>query len=142
MKLVDANVLIYAVNPDTERHVEAKTWLDRAMSGGATVGLTWLVLLAFVRLTTKRGLFPHPLTIDDAMSIVAQWIELPSTVIVEPGHRHLALMAELSNTSEVTGNLANDLHLAALAVEHRAEIVSYDSDFARFDRVRWERPAS
>ncbi|NMD45782.1 MAG: type II toxin-antitoxin system VapC family toxin, partial [Propionibacterium sp.] len=37
-------------------------------------------------------------------------------------------------------NLVNDAHLAALALEHRAEIVSYDNDFARFEGVRWRRP--
>jgi predicted nucleic acid-binding protein len=39
------------------------------------------------------------------------------------------------------GNLVNDAHLAALAVEHDAEVVSFDSDFARFPGVRWRRPA-
>jgi predicted nucleic acid-binding protein len=40
----------------------------------------------------------------------------------------------------VAGNLVNDAHLAALAVEHRAEIVSYDNDFSRFPGVRWITP--
>jgi predicted nucleic acid-binding protein len=36
-------------------------------------------------------------------------------------------------------NLLNDADLAALAVEHGASIVSYDSDFGRFDGVRGHR---
>ena len=38
------------------------------------------------------------------------------------------------------GNRVNDAHLAALAVEHRCTIVSFDHDFARFDGVTWEMP--
>ncbi len=30
------------------------------------------------------------------------------------------------------GNLTTDAHLATLAIEHGAEIVSFDRDFARF----------
>ncbi len=33
-------------------------------------------------------------------------------------------------------------HIAALAVEHRATVVSYDSDFVRYPGVRWEHPAT
>jgi len=38
------------------------------------------------------------------------------------------------------GNLTTDAHLAALAIEHGAEIVSYDRDFARFPGVRHRLP--
>lgn len=34
----------------------------------------------------------------------------------------------------------NDAHLAALAIGHGADLVSYDSDFARFPGLRWRRP--
>lgn len=36
----------------------------------------------------------------------------------------------------------NDAHLAALAVEHRCVVVSYDNDFSRFDGVTWQRPTA
>lgn len=39
------------------------------------------------------------------------------------------------------GNLASDAHLAALALEHHATVVSYDNDFSRFKGVRWRSPA-
>lgn len=40
------------------------------------------------------------------------------------------------------GNLTTDAQLAALAVEHQAELHSNDSDFARFDGLRWRNPLS
>jgi predicted nucleic acid-binding protein len=38
------------------------------------------------------------------------------------------------------GNLGNDAHLAALALEHNATVVTYDRDFERYAGVRWRRP--
>ncbi len=61
MILVDVNLLIYAVNEDAPFHRRAKSWLEAAISGAETVGLSWGVLLAFLRLTTRVGLFRKPL---------------------------------------------------------------------------------
>jgi len=40
------------------------------------------------------------------------------------------------------GRLTTDAHLAALAVEHQAELHSNDSDFSRFPGLRWRNPLS
>jgi len=37
-------------------------------------------------------------------------------------------------------NLITDAHLAALAIEHQAELHSNDSDFARFSGLIWRNP--
>jgi toxin-antitoxin system PIN domain toxin len=140
MRLVDANVLLYAVNSASEHHTACKRWLDDAMSGADTVGLAWVPLLAFVRLTTKHGLFPTPLTPGDAMQQVADWCSAPGSVVVGPTPRHADVLSGLLARVGTGGNLVNDAHLAALAVEHRAGIVCYDNDFRRFDGVRWDTP--
>lgn len=140
MKLVDANVLLYAVNQDAPHHDDARDWLDSALSGGAGVGFAWVVVLAFVRLTTKVDLFPFPLAADAALDRVESWLAQPTAVIVEPTARHLSLVRELLRPLGAGGNLVNDAHLAALAIEHRSQIVSYDNDFSRFDGVVWEPP--
>ncbi|MCZ7628911.1 MAG: hypothetical protein M5U19_07515 [Microthrixaceae bacterium] len=74
MKLVDANVLLYAVNRDAVHHETARRWLDGSLSGDATVAFAWVALLAFVRLSTKVELFPAPLRIDGALDRVDAWI--------------------------------------------------------------------
>jgi toxin-antitoxin system PIN domain toxin len=140
VKLVDANLLLYAVNEDAHHHSDARAWLDDGLGGGETIGFDWLVLLAFVRLATKEGLFPSPLSIDAAMDRVDAWVAQPSAVIVEPGVRHTALVLDLLRPLGVGGNLVNDAHLAALALEQRATVVSYDNDFGRFAGVSWETP--
>jgi toxin-antitoxin system PIN domain toxin len=140
MKLVDANVLLYAVNEDAPRHKESRKWLDDALSGGARVGFAWIVLLAFVRLSTKAGVFPRPLTIAEAFQIVEVWLDQPAAVVVEPTARHLSVCLSLLQSSGIGGNLVNDAHLGALAIEHHGQIVSFDRDFGRLDGVRWEMP--
>ncbi|MEB3070476.1 type II toxin-antitoxin system VapC family toxin [[Mycobacterium] vasticus] len=139
MKIVDANVLLYAVNTSAEHHDASARWLDRALSGADTVGFAWVPLLAFVRLSTKEGLFPNPLRAEDAMSRVADWTTASTAVVVNPTARHVDVLTDMLSRTGSGGNLVNDGHLAALAVEHRGEIVSYDTDFERFG-VGWNRP--
>lgn len=140
MKLVDANVLLYAVNTDAAAHEPSRRWLDGALSGGETVAFSWVALLAFVRLATKVGLFPSPLSVDEAMDRVDAWLAAGSAVVVEPTVRHAAIVRDLLNAVGVGGNLVNDAHLAALALEHRCGIVSFDHDFGRFPGVDWQPP--
>ena len=142
MNLVDANVLLYAVNEDAHHHRTARSWLDDALSGAETVGLSWLVLLAFVRVSTKVGLLPRPLPIDGAMDRVEAWLAAAPAVVVEPGVDHARILSRLVADLGAGGNLVNDAHLAALAVAHRGRIVSYDTDFARFPGVEWIVPGA
>lgn len=140
MKLVDANVLLYAVNEDAANHATARSWLDGALAGGISVGLAWVPLLAFVRLVTKPGLFPAPLTVTEAMAQVDDWLAQPGAHVVQPTARHADVLGDLLERVGVGGNLVNDAHLAALAIEHRAQVVTFDRDFGRFPSVAWELP--
>lgn len=140
MRIVDANVLLYAVNEDAQHHVSSRTWLDRAFGGADTVGLGWVALLAFVRLSTKPELFKNPLGIDEAFDQVQAWIAAPGAVVVGPGSTHAEILRTTLARVGVAGNLVNDAHLAALALEHHADVVSYDNDFSRFAGVRWRTP--
>jgi toxin-antitoxin system PIN domain toxin len=140
MRIVDANVLLYAVNTAAEHHDASLRWLDDALSGADSVGFAWVPLLAFTRLSTKEGLFPSPLRPADAIGQIVDWLAAPSAVLVNPTPRHADILTGLLEQVGTGGNLVNDAHLAALAVERRAGIVSYDNDFDRFEGVRWDRP--
>lgn len=140
MNVVDANVLLYAVNVDSARHEVSRDWLDESLSGGAVVGFAWIAVLAFMRLSTKSGIFPSPLSDEAALATVEAWLAQPAAVVVEPTARHVSLLRELVAAAGSAGNLVNDAHLAALAIEHRGTVVSYDSDFGRFPGVSWAEP--
>jgi uncharacterized protein len=140
MMLVDANVLIYAVNSEAAHHDESKSWLDGSLSGGEPVGFAWIVLLAFWRIVTHPTLFASPLDTESAGAIIEGWLSQPTALIAQPTPRHLSLLRGLLGTEGTGANLVNDAHLGALALEHGATIVSFDTDFARFGGVRHRRP--
>jgi hypothetical protein len=140
--VVDSNVLLYAVNPDSEQHAESRAWLDDALSGTETVGFSWIALVGFLRLVTHPSVFRDPMTIDEAATQVDDWLGAAGAVIVEPTTRHVAVLRSLLGSRGTGGNLVNDAHLAALAVEHGAEVVSFDRDFARFTGVKHRLPAA
>jgi toxin-antitoxin system PIN domain toxin len=95
VRVVDANVLLYAVNADTAHHQASHRWLNAALAGGDTVAFSWTVLTAFVRISTKVGLFPHPLSPDDAMAQVENWLRAPGATVVHPSSAHLGILTRL-----------------------------------------------
>jgi uncharacterized protein len=70
VNLVDANLVIYAIDSDSPHHVRARAWLEQTLSGTVPVGLAWIVILAFVRLTTRPGIMRRPLALVDAVANV------------------------------------------------------------------------
>ncbi|MFW0791541.1 TA system VapC family ribonuclease toxin [Gordonia sp. CPCC 205333] len=133
MIIVDANILIYAVNNDAPQQDRCRSWLAGELASGRPVGLPWTCLLAFVRVTTHRRLFATPLDSAQAMGIVGSWLDLPNVTAPEPGGRHFRILRELLEGAGTAGNLTNDAYLAALALEFGGKIATLDRDFARFD---------
>ncbi|MFN8059175.1 MAG: type II toxin-antitoxin system VapC family toxin [Vicinamibacterales bacterium] len=135
MIVVDANLLIYAIDADAPRHAAARRWLERIMSGPERVGLPWAVLLAFIRLTTRSTVFVRPIEPRVALDYVEAWLTLPNVEPVVPGPRHWTLLRELIDEAGTAANLTSDAHIAALAIEHGATLHSADNDFKRFARL-------
>ncbi len=142
MQIVDANVLIYAVNSSVPQHEVASKWLDAALDGAEPVGFPWVALLAFVRLTTRAGILPAPLSVDSAMSIVDEWLAQPAAYVANPGPRHVEILGTLLRAAGTGGNLTTDAHLAALALELGAELWSFDADFRRFPGLAFRQLGS
>ena len=135
MILLDANMLLYAVNRDAPHHAAARTWLETALSGTQPVGLAWVVILAFLRISTNRRIFERPLEIRQATQFIDEWLEQPVTSVVLPGQNHWQILQTLVRQTGTGGNLTTDAHIAALCLEHGAAIVSTDHDFKRFPGV-------
>ena len=140
MIILDANVLIYAVNQDAPLNKRTRSWLETTLLGTETIGIPWTVILAFLRLTTRPGLFRNPMPVDVCFDLIDSWLENPSVIIVEPGPRHRTILRGLLSTLGTAGNLTSDAHLAALALEQRAEVCSFDQDFRRFPGLKWRNP--
>lgn len=140
MKLVDLNLLLYAVNEDSAEHTAAKRWWEATMNGDEQVGLAWPVVTGFLRLSTRRGVLPSPLTVTRALDMAEQWIDHPLTVLVHPGDRHWSLLRGLLEQTGTGGNLTTDAHLAALALEYEATLCSSDRDYRRFKGLKVDDP--
>ena len=140
MILVDANLLIYAVNLDAPHHRRARRWLQDTLSGSTAVGLPWISLLAFARITTRHGVLAKPIPVDEAIGFIDAWLDQPFVEPVRPGNGHWAILRRLLRESGAAGNLTSDAHLAALAIEHGATICSADYDFRRFPGVDHVNP--
>jgi len=133
--LVDANVLIYAIDADSPHHRPARRWLEEALSGTTPIGLAWIVILAFLRLTTRSGILRKPLPPERAMAFVDEWLAQPCVRAVSPGEGHWTILRKLLRDSGTAGNLTSDAHLAAGALELGASVCSTDADFARFPGI-------
>lgn len=141
MRLPDANILLHAVNRSGSEHEAARAWLEASLSGSEPVAFAWVALLAFVRLSTRRGLFSAPLDAVAATGYVEQWLAQPPAIVVHPTARHLDVLRGLLLKAGTAGNLTTDAHLAALALEHGADLWSFDRDYARFEGLRWRLPS-
>ena len=140
MRLVDLNILLYVVNEDSAHHATLRNWWEEAMIDERPVGLSWMVLIGFLRLSTRSQIFDRPLTPAEAIERVSTWLHHGNTRVVVPSDRHWTILSALIEQSGTAGNLTNDAHLAALAIEYGATLISCDADFARFSRLRWENP--
>ena len=140
MIVTDLNLLLYAYDSCSPRHEPAKAWLEERLSGEEALGFAWTVLLGFVRLVTNARVFEAPLTVSESLDVVDAWLEAPSATVLHPGPRHHVLLRQLLEPTGTAGNLTTDAHLAALALEHGAELQSVDADFSRFPGLRWSNP--
>lgn len=132
MILVDANLLLYAVNRDLPQHEAARAWWESVLSRNAPVGMAWVVVLAFLRISTSSRIFEHPLDIKSAVAYIEEWLSVSCVVSITPGPEHWQTLQQLITYSGTGGNLTTDVHLAALAIEQGYTLYSADNDFKRF----------
>jgi len=140
VKLPDINLLLYAIDERSPRHDRAKRWLEKALSGTEEIGFAWLALLGFVRISTNPAALDNPLSAAEAVDYVDEWLAFPVASIANPTPQHATVLRRLLESVGTAGNLTSDAHLAALAIEHGAELCSGDADFSRFEGLRWTDP--
>lgn len=140
MRLVDANILVYAFTTSFPQHERARTWLDERLSDAVPLGLPWPSLLAFVRLTSNHRLFERPVSAAVAWRQVDAWLNCQPVWVPNPTSRHREVLGRLLAAPGVRAEHVPDAHLAALALEHGLAVASADTDFTRFPGVRLENP--
>ena len=140
MKVIDANLLLYAYNPRAAEHDAASRWLEDMLSGGEFVRFAWLTLRAFLRISTSARVFPQPLSSDEAAATVSSWLAQPAASLIEPGERHWQILLHLIASGQCAGPIVTDAALAAITIEHGATLCTTDRDFARFPGLKTLNP--
>lgn len=140
--IVDANLLLYAVDESSVHHAAATSWLTGVLDGDSRVGLPWQTIGAFLRITTHPRVADNPLSAPDAWQYIAEWLAVPVVWIPPATEATAGVYARLCEQVNITGNLVPDAQLAALAIEHGVELASADTDFMRFPGLRWMNPLS
>ena len=138
--LIDANLLLFAVDASAPGHERAAAWLEEQLNGDRRVGVPWESLTAFVRIATHPRASEHPLKPGEAWRFVTDWLSAPAVWVPVPTERHADVLGGLVGKYHLAGNLIPDAHLAAMAIEHGLEVCSADTDFARFTEIRWRNP--
>jgi uncharacterized protein len=138
--VVDVNILLYAVISGFPHHTKAREWWEQALNGTAEVGLAGPAIFGFLRISTNPRVLAVPLAVDQAIGYVRQWLALPNVAFLSPGPRHLDIAFTMLSELGTAANFTTDVQLAALAVEHGAELYSNDTDFGRFLGLQWINP--
>jgi toxin-antitoxin system PIN domain toxin len=138
--LIDANLLLYAVDESSAQHTRSRDWLTSVLNGDERVGLPWLSLGAFMRITTNPRAVANPCTAAEAWAFIEEWLSLDTTWIPIPGERHREILGGLVRRYDTRANLVTDAQMAALAIEHGLKLYSADTDFARFREIDWINP--
>ena len=140
MILLDANLLLYAYDSSSAQHRASRAWLESMLSGAELVRFAWLTLWAFLRISTNPRAFERPLSITEAEEAIASWLVRPLAGILDAGERHWDILRRLLHDGQATGPLVMDAVLAALAIEHGANLCTTDRDFSRFAGLEWTNP--
>lgn len=140
MILTDVNELVPAYNLESPVHADARARWERLLSEPAPVGLAWVVLLGFIRITTHPRVLSNPMHVNAAIAHVETSLAQPQVMLVHPGEQHASVVFSLLRQLGSAGNLTTDAHIATLAIELQAEVHSTDSYFARFSGLRYRNP--
>ena len=138
MILPDVNVLAHAVNVGVAQHATARAALQHAFENDQ-VALAWAAMLGFLRLTTRPGILARPLPVEAALDMLRRWSAHPSALVIQPTTRHASVLSRLLLGLGQGGNIVSDAHLAALAIEHGATLLTFDRDFDRFTGLKVKR---
>lgn len=142
MIIPDLNLLLYAHDSSSPFHAKAVAWWQSCLSGTEPVGLLHVVAFGFVRIATNARAFLNPMTPAEAAGHVRSWLEQPPVQVLNPGPDHIRHTLELLETLGTAGNLVSDAQMAALAMDHEAVLHTADTDFVRFQGLRWFNPVT
>jgi toxin-antitoxin system PIN domain toxin len=140
---LDANVLLYASDRSSERHEDARKFLESCAKGPELLYLAWPVLMSYLRVATHSRIFAAPLTPEEAFGNVTALLAMPHVRAVSELDGFVDAYQHVTGELTVRGNLVPDAHLAAILFQHGIRtLFSRDRDFRKFSTLDVRDPFS
>lgn len=133
---VDANVLLYASDESSRFHAPARARLGAIARGPEIVYLFWPVVMAYLRISTHRGILDPPLAPDRAIANLDRLLRVPHVKTVGEHERFWERYLDVAVEADVRGNLASDAHVVTLMKENGVRSIwTHDRDYRRFPGI-------
>jgi toxin-antitoxin system PIN domain toxin len=140
---LDVNVLLYASDRASDRHVRARDFLDSCAAGPEILCLTWPTLMSYLRIATHPRIFSAPLSPEEAVGNVSALLGLPHVRAVSETDGFMEAYKHVTGDTPVRGNLVPDAHVAAILLQHGVRtLFSHDRDFRKFQSLDVRDPFS
>lgn len=136
--VVDANVLLYAVNSDSEYHHKARKFIEKCAETDEHWCLPWPIICAFIRIATHPSILPYPLATAQAVEIIDGLLELPHIVPAgedDPDFWRI-FRNDLSSLHTRGNDVSDALVVAIMRSKGVSTIYSKDRDFLKFSGIK------
>jgi predicted nucleic acid-binding protein len=141
--LVDTNVVVYAVYPESEHHAASRALLDKAQSGMVPLCVTLQTLAEFYAVVTDARRVTVPRQPEEAIGTMESILNVPSiTLLPVPGDALSRLIA-LARKYRVTRGAIFDLQMVATMLGNGVKtIYTFNHEhFDRFDEIEVLTPS-
>ena len=109
--LIDANVLVYAMDADAPQHVASRALLGAGRDSSTTLYVTSQILCEFYSIVTNARRVPNPRTPDDALRAIAGLLVFLHVLPIPA--RTVEGWMDLLRRHRVTGGDVFDLQIVA-----------------------------
>ena len=136
MVICDVNVVVAGMRPDHQHHTRALAAVATNRSAGVELGYPDFVLTSVIRLVTNARIFTEPNNPAEAVTSMNSLLTRPGRLLAG-SLSTWQTFARLVRELKLRGNDIPDAALAAVCIENRAELLTFDRGFARFPGLRW-----
>lgn len=119
--LIDSNVLVYAINSSSPKHVKAQRFIQRNVG---KLQVAHQNIFEALRVLTHTK-FPSPMEITEAVKAIENIIK--ACDIIAPDYKTHRITLELIKKYKITSNQIFDAYLAATAISNGIDTLATDN---------------
>jgi toxin-antitoxin system PIN domain toxin len=137
LALVDTNVLVYSVFPESDHYEASRTLLDGAQAGQTLLCLAPQVLIEFYAVVTNPKRVAQPRRPEEAIEVIEKFLSMRGATLLPVPPDVVSRWLALARKYPVAGSATFDVQLVATMLGNGVrKIFTFDRDhFDRFDEV-------